>query len=247
MTPTLEFAPLLGPSRALCEEFGISFDAAVPPFVRDNLRRICDELGDGHTRPERHGTIAYYIQSRLESRVHLHALLRRHPEILEEPIEAPVFIVGLNRTGTTFLHRALIATGRFDAPTFEDQNVLPTAELMAAGLNGVVGGDADVGASVAEALAAHHVAVEANMDEFAGSYEGMHDFDLALPEEDMCAHAHAFASLGEDILFGLPNYRKWLDEQPLDEGYADHRVWMQTISWRRRRAGKPLHTLHTRR
>ena len=35
-------------------------------------------------------------------RAELHKLLTSHPEIADERIDRPVFILGLNRTGTTF-------------------------------------------------------------------------------------------------------------------------------------------------
>jgi len=41
------------------------------------------------------------------NRLKLHDWLSRHPEILEEAIERPIFILGLPRTGTTLLHDLL--------------------------------------------------------------------------------------------------------------------------------------------
>lgn len=43
----------------------------------------------------------------LATRLRLAALLREHPEIRDERIEAPVVILGLPRTGTTHLHNLL--------------------------------------------------------------------------------------------------------------------------------------------
>jgi hypothetical protein len=40
-------------------------------------------------------------------RLRLAQLLREHPEIREERIEAPIVILGLPRTGTTHLHNLL--------------------------------------------------------------------------------------------------------------------------------------------
>jgi len=44
---------------------------------------------------------------RLANRLRIREDLRRHPEILKTPIRRPLFITGLPRTGTTFLHRLL--------------------------------------------------------------------------------------------------------------------------------------------
>src|SRR5690606_24126968 len=43
----------------------------------------------------------------LKTRRRAEALIAAHPEILEVPIEAPIVIAGLQRTGTTMLHRLL--------------------------------------------------------------------------------------------------------------------------------------------
>jgi len=69
----------------------------------------------------------------------------------------------------------------------------------------------------------------------------VHELEVGMAEEDMCAHAHAFTSLEYDVAYDLPKYRQWLEGECLDHGehmasvYAEHRVWMQMIAWRRRR------------
>jgi hypothetical protein len=43
----------------------------------------------------------------LVTRLRAEALLRAHPEILEEEVRAPIVILGLPRTGTTHLHNVM--------------------------------------------------------------------------------------------------------------------------------------------
>jgi hypothetical protein len=45
----------------------------------------------------------------LESRLQIEETYKRHPEINDEKITQPIFIVGQSRTGTTFLHNVLAA------------------------------------------------------------------------------------------------------------------------------------------
>jgi len=53
-------------------------------------------------------------------------LLRRHPEILEIPIERPVIVVGLPRSGTTHLVNLLAADSRFRSmPLWESYEPVP--------------------------------------------------------------------------------------------------------------------------
>lgn len=47
------------------------------------------------------------IQLLLQNRLRVEDTLKKHPQILDEPIENPVFVCGLGRSGTTVLHELL--------------------------------------------------------------------------------------------------------------------------------------------
>lgn len=224
MHAALDFDTMMTVPRKLCSKYSVDIEAAVPSFVQDGLRRLCGELDkSAHVLESTRPLLAQNIQSKLESRVHLHRLFSMYPEIANEPIEAPVFVLGLNRTGTTFLHRMLEASGNFWAPHVEEQFMLPTAEKIA-----------EDGLYDAERLTSINSTLEGVMASFAG----VHDISVGLAEEDMCAHSHSFHSLEYDVQCNLPAYAEWLDREALDETYAEHRKWMQFITWSRRRAGK---------
>lgn len=61
---------------------------------------------------ERHGNLGLFgrfnvrvlLLQILTNRLRIEEDLKRHPEILDVPIQRPLFIVGLPRTGTTFMH-----------------------------------------------------------------------------------------------------------------------------------------------
>jgi hypothetical protein len=60
------------------------------------------------------------------NRLLIHDLLGRHPEILEIPIERPVIVVGLPRSGTTHLVNLLAADTRFRSmPLWESYEPVP--------------------------------------------------------------------------------------------------------------------------
>jgi hypothetical protein len=60
------------------------------------------------------------------NRLLIHDLLRRHPEILTIPIERPVIVVGLPRSGTTHLVNLLAADTRFRSmPLWESYEPVP--------------------------------------------------------------------------------------------------------------------------
>lgn len=68
------------------------------------------------------GNVVRYAANRLLA----HDLLRRHPEILDIPIERPVIVVGLPRSGTTNLVNLLGADQRFRSmPLWESYEPVP--------------------------------------------------------------------------------------------------------------------------
>lgn len=69
------------------------------------------------------------------NRLLINDLLKRHPEILEIPIEKPVIVVGLPRSGTTHLVNLLAADTRFRSmPLWESYEPVPNPnEIVEAG------------------------------------------------------------------------------------------------------------------
>ncbi|WP_198653499.1 sulfotransferase family protein [Actinocorallia populi] len=60
------------------------------------------------------------------NRLRIHDLLQRHPEIHDVPIERPVIVVGLPRSGTTHLVNMIAADGRFRSmPLWESREPVP--------------------------------------------------------------------------------------------------------------------------
>ena len=71
----------------------------------------------------------------LKNRLLIEDLVGRHPEILDEPIAAPIIICGLPRTGTTHLHNLMSADPALRSlPYWESlEPVLPAHEIPADG------------------------------------------------------------------------------------------------------------------
>jgi len=91
-----------------------------------------DEERTGIGRMIMFGDCTRYVANRLLIR----DLLRRHPEILEIPIERPVIVVGLPRSGTTNLVNMLAADSRFRSmPLWETHEPVPNPSDVS-GLDG---------------------------------------------------------------------------------------------------------------
>jgi len=221
--PKSDLETLIRPAKILCDKYGLDLNKVMPTHAMNGLKKIVEEVDlPLHAGPD----FSFYVISRLETRVNFYHLLQMHPEIEKEQIVAPVFILGLNRTGSTFLHRMIVKSGMFGAPNVEDQTLFLTAEQMS---------------KVDEKGEADRLAfIEDGLSAWVESFEGIHDTGVGYPEEDMFAHGHGFQSLEFDIQFDLPKYREWMDEQSLEEVYAEHKKWLQYLNWSRRRAGKPV-------
>jgi Sulfotransferase family len=94
--------------QARLQDFG-------PEDFVERLRLILEVVAwDGHTRLSQLTTFRRIVDKAV-NRLATIDLLKRHPEIREEPIEAPLFVAGLPRSGTTHLLNLIAADSRFQA------------------------------------------------------------------------------------------------------------------------------------
>ena len=78
------------------------------PVTQNSLRRLLESLdGEAQLHPFGRAIIRGSLVNSLVTRMRLEELSREHPEIPAMPVDRPVFIAGLARTGTTLLHRLL--------------------------------------------------------------------------------------------------------------------------------------------
>jgi hypothetical protein len=146
----------------------------------------------------------------------------RHPEIAGQKIEQPIFITGLPRSGTTFLHRLMMTDPVNRAPlVWETISPWPNAS----------GPD----------RRAANVARQLKMFEWlAPEFRALHPLDATSPQECSEITAHVFRSLRFDTNYHLPAYRRWLDA---DVGrhlpaYQFHRRFLSHLQFQDRKAGR---------
>ena len=98
----------LEPGRILEKARRASGFAVDDPIFHEGLKRLVHGL-ETHARLTTFGRLAARgtVQRSADSRSKVERALAEHPEIGDEPIRAPVFIVGMPRTGTTILHALL--------------------------------------------------------------------------------------------------------------------------------------------
>src|SRR5579859_2984647 len=97
--------PLLDPvslKRRAATELGLS-EFGGDPFA-ENFARLITALNHDGEQSEQGFILSEAEMLRLlRNRLEVRAWTERHPDILAEPIDRPIFLMGLPRSGTTFL------------------------------------------------------------------------------------------------------------------------------------------------
>jgi len=160
------------------------------------------------------------IQRILQNRLRVEAWIRAHPALLDERIEAPLFVTGLGRSGTTLLHELLMQDPANRVPLlWETFFSVPPPEAAAH-------------ASDPRAAAAD---LEITlMDAAVPAMTGMHENAGDLPTECIFLFAHQLATDMFTGEFHVPSYTLWLHAQDLAPVYAYHRRLLQLLQSRHR-------------
>lgn len=156
----------------------------------------------------------------LRMRLRAQEWVRRHPEILDERIVAPVVVVGMMRSGTTLLQRLLAADPRFNcAYGWEVVEAAPRLDHRFAGL--------DPRIAISQAR-------EAKTRELAPDLFAIHPMYAQEAEEEIVFLADTFLSHVPESGAHLPTYRSWLDEQDFTPAYDHLQRMLQFLQWQKR-------------
>ena len=164
------------------------------------------------------------IVNLLCNRLRLEGWIQRHPEILDEEITAPVVIIGLQRTGSTYLHRILAADQRFYAPLwYETRSPAPPLDWDFMGIDPRI---PPAEAEVAAMLAAN--------PELAA----IHPMDALAADEDILLLEHSFYSTVPDAFANVPSYGQWNDSHDNRPAYRYLKRMLQCLQWQKKRRGQ---------
>lgn len=160
------------------------------------------------------------IQRILQNRLRVEDWIRTHPEVLCERVEAPIFVTGLGRSGTTLLHELLMQDPANRVPLlWETFFSIPPPQPASH-------------RSDPRALAAD---LEITlMDAAVPAMTGMHENAGDLPTECIFLFAHQLATDMFTGEFHVPSYTLWLHGQDLAPLYAYHRRLLQLLQSRHR-------------
>ncbi len=157
-----------------------------------------------------------YGTSLLVNRLKIQADLTRHPEILGVPVRRPLFVTGLPRSGTTFLHRLLSQDPAARAMLFwEALEPSPPPEPASYETDPRIG------------RARRQMTLLYSLSPRLAT---AHEFEAESPEEDNNLFAHRFVAGMLGFMFDVPEYARWLDKQPLIPGYVYEKQQLQLLS-----------------
>jgi hypothetical protein len=160
----------------------------------------------------------------LVNRLRAEEEIRRHPEILDEEIGAPIVIVGLPRTGTTLLHRTLAQDpGLYSARWFECRYPAPFP-------GGTLGANDP---RIAQAKAE----VQAMLDG-SPALAAIHPLDALAADEEILLLEQSFLSTVPESAANVPSYGRWLDAHDQTPGYRYLRRLLQLLQWQKRQTGQ---------
>jgi hypothetical protein len=157
----------------------------------------------------------------LTMRLRFEDLWRRHPEILDQPVERPIIVIGLPRSGTTILHRLLSRDLAKRSSPFWEQ-VTPLAD-----------GDPTAPQPDPDPRLTRMRQSLDMLDTVVPDLKLMHELTADEPDEDISLLIFAFASLQFEWSYRVPAYSRWYQAFDHTEGYRYFRRVLQTLQWLR--------------
>ncbi len=159
----------------------------------------------------------------LVARLRLAELLRRHPEVAAEPMEPPIVVMGLPRTGTTHLHFTLACDDRLrHLPYWESLEPIPHPDRW---------GDDEL-PSVDRRIASCAASLRL-IDWAMPRFSSMHELTTHGPHEEIQLLAVDFASMYFEAGWDVPSYRDWYLAADHTGAYATMRTLLQALQWLR--------------
>lgn len=154
----------------------------------------------------------------LEARLTITEAYRQHPEIDEETISEPVFILGLGRSGTTILHETLSQDPQFRSVR-RWEALFPTPPPEEATYES----DPRIAKAAGRVDLVHSVSPE---------FESMHAWGAEIPVEDIEFTWLAFFSEVWVNAFQIPSYGRYFDEQSPDYHFYWHKRVLKLLQWK---------------
>lgn len=188
----------------------------------EGLNALIDSLNTDLELSE--GTADYFCSQILQiliNRLEVTQLIKDHPEILDEKIEKPIFIVGLPRSGTTVLHTlmALDPTSRYLRNYESTGRICPPPELIPE--------------IVDTRIQTCHEGME-GLYSMAPVLRGINGINFMAHGTAECQNlmAHEFVHMGWSSGFSLFLHGNWVSECNMKTAFEWHKRLLQILQWK---------------
>jgi hypothetical protein len=186
------------------------------PAAREGLRRLLAAMSkDTALTLFGRFSVRYDMLRLLRNAAKIEQAHRENPALGNSPVTAPIFILGLPRSGTTFLHTLLAE---------DSANLVPR--------NWQTLNPAPRPANFDPTRDATAKKVNRQLKLFAGMAPGfadLHPIHADSPQECSEITAHVFESLRFDTTFRVPDYLAWLETQGDLAGFRFHKKFLQFL------------------
>ena len=155
----------------------------------------------------------------MRNRLQLTEYHRANPGISTGPIERPIFIIGMGRSGTTILHELMALDENLRVPlTWEVDNPFPPPETDS---------------YRSDPRIARTQKTLDRSDLILPDFKRIHRMGASLPQECVRFTTGEFLSLIYWTTHNVPDYARWLmNEADVAPAYRYHRRFLQLLQWR---------------
>lgn len=166
----------------------------------------------------------------LVQRLRIEDLFKRHPEIDDIDLGTVIAITGLQRTGTTLLHRLLFSHPEIRGISGPEA-LMPVPATKA-------GGHGERTRKRRAKL------TQRSMSYLSPDFMAVHPIDHQQPEEDVLLLDLNFMSQSAEAMLHVPSYSRWLEEQDHTQAYEYFRRVLKVLAWQRPGPAWVLKTPH---
>jgi hypothetical protein len=191
---------------------------------REPFRKLLSSIeSEAHLHPVGRHMVRERLVSNLANRMRIEEQFRRHPELEGSRVSAPIVIVGLQRTGTTLLHRLLAA----------DRRVRSLASWEALAPAPLGKDDRPAANGSPDPRKANAALAERALRYLAPDFFAVHPVEAGAPEEDVLLLDLSFRSTVAEATLRVPSFSRWLEEQDQEPAYRMLERCLRLLQWQR--------------
>ena len=185
---------------------------------REGLERLVTSMNEEGTLTEMGEAMQHMrLSTLLAARLRVEETYRLHPEIDEQVVDGPVFVIGLPRTGTTALSQLVAADPQFRSlRTWESGAPVPPPEKATEHTD--------------PRIAATEQGI-AMMDEAFPLMQTMHHTEATTATECQDLMGMSFRTAHFDGFARVPSYMRWVVDTDMRETYRYHRRVLRLLQW----------------